>query len=179
MQKVITLVLEKIEAEEDQIDRESIFQIAMLLEKSNTITNETYISLLPPELLSVTLNDREQQEIVKLLSTLTPNNSTNSLLFWTLGKAKPKFGIAPLLSLIHRFSNKFDDEAAYQAVIALDNFLIFNKFKESKMMPEIVQSLKENDPRPFLYKVVNSNNFRLAEISQALLKKLELCFVER
>jgi hypothetical protein len=175
MNKILEQLLEKIESQEDEIYFESIFQIAMLLEKSNVITNETYVSFLPPELLSITLNDTEQQEIVRRLSSVASNNSVNGLLFWALGKANPKIGISPLLNLIQQFSSSFDEEITYQAIIALDNFLIIDE--SGNLVSEIVQNLKESDPRPFLNRVVNLNNPRLTEISQKLLKSFEVYFI--
>jgi hypothetical protein len=92
-------------------------------------------------------------------------------MFWAIGKSAPQIGIGPLLMLLQTCSEKFDEEAAYQALIALDNFLVTDK---GVLPAEVAAKISGNDPTLFLIEQGKSDNPRTAVQAQRVLRSLRV-----
>ena len=95
-------------------------------------------------------------------------------MFWVIGKA-PRVALVPLISLLEAHSPTFDEETAWQALIALENCLELDD--DGNLVTDIsplvnlrpilqqIASLSINDPR-------DPRSARLAEIVQRILKRM-------
>ena len=107
----------------------TLFQLALILDRSNKIKNkdsfpEYYIENLPRELLRMRLTFSEQDELAKhLLRLILSGGDSRSTAIWTLGKVKGDIGLPMLLDLLQALGDRLDNEAAHQLCHALNHWL--------------------------------------------------------
>lgn len=158
---------------------ETIIQLALILERSTfTISNESsYILYLPSQLLDIILTLDDQREIVDAISRRIQAGASNrSELFWVIGKA-PRVALVPLVSLLKAHSQTFDEETAWQALIALENCLELDD--DGNFRADILRLINKANLRPIIQKIASLSignppdpRFgRLAEIVQRILRK--------
>ncbi len=102
----------------------ALFQIGLILQRHNpTVPKESdvYEETLSRELLRLTLDESRQKDTVTYLVTLlqTQPQAAASLLY-ALSQAQPQLVAQPLRDAILAQHKKFDNEAIYQALLALD-----------------------------------------------------------
>lgn len=150
---------------------DAVFQLAMLLERNTRPSNEAgfYESVLSADLLKITLDKSQQQEILaKLLSTNKIQRVLPSLL-WAIGKALPEAGMPLLLDLVHQHPNLLTGEAAYQAAIAFENFL--DRGKDATRAAAVEQAFKDTELLDFL-RHTSAQDSKSAEPAHRLVKRL-------
>ena len=74
-----------------------------------------------------------------------------------------------LLRILSTRGDETRDESAYQAVIALENFLIAD---EGKLLDGVHREIEASDPRPFLQSRLTSSDPRLAATSERVLARI-------
>lgn len=173
MNRALDELLQLAGSDDLSIQREAIFQLSLLLQRSNTrgIPDTAYRGLLAPNLMQMKLTESEQRKVVAKFRVLINSPERTTGILSAIGRASPRIGIEPLLSVIREHWTEFDDETAYQAVIALDNFLVYGD--RVQFIPEVTRELREQSPLPFLQKSSTSKERRLREHSQRLLRILD------
>jgi hypothetical protein len=181
MLRVLEGLSAAVESEDDQIREEAVLQFSMLLERSNLADSlalgereaDFYRSMLAPHLATVTLAAHEQAEVVTRLARLVADGRGTSSMLWAIGKAAPEAGIGPLLRLLCTHSSMFDEEMAYQALVALENFL------GASVTAGVERELQASNPAAVVQVMSGATNPRLAERARAVLAKLERLEVRR
>jgi len=177
MAEVLSNLLDRITSREDEIRQEAVFQLALLLERSQEgVSSEDsyYVSNLPPELL-IRLDEQQQAEVVRVLSNAIVLEKTGrASLFWLIGKVSPPIGITSLLGLIVTNWKNYDEETIYQALIAIENYMMYC-IRDSTIGSVVVQSVQNNDPTPTLQELVKTDNARYSEIAGRVLDFVRKC----
>lgn len=104
----------------------SVQYAGLLLEKSASaeMAEGAYNSMLPASLTATSLDQHEQTYLVEVLyETISSPRMTEGML-WALGKADRALGLEPLLNILQSNSSNFSEEAMWQALLALDNFVV-------------------------------------------------------
>ena len=107
----------------------ALFQLALILDRSNKLQNKDsfpdyYIENLPRELLRLRLTFLEQGELAKhLFRLILSGGDSRSTAIWTLGKVKGDIGLPMLLDLLQALGDRLDSEAAHQLCHALNHWL--------------------------------------------------------
>lgn len=178
MNQKVNEILQRVKSGDECAQNESLLQISLILEM-NTYCLEIsdrinqYGNLLARDLLLIHLNKDEQKEIIDYLRELAINsNSLIGKVLWPIGKAIPSIGIESLLVLIQKYSNRLDNSESYQALISLDNFLLFDD--EGILNIDIKNHLQERDVTPFLLSKILSDDPRLAMLAKRILEELNL-----
>jgi hypothetical protein len=169
---LLNQLLESAASADRERQNEALADIALILERSwlrTSVSDTCYAALLPPALLAIRLEENDQREVVEHLSRLATSDRAHPSIFWAIGKSTPKLGIGPLLMLLQTHSDKFDEETTYQALIALENFLVTDK---GVLPAEVVAESVRNDPTQFLNEQVKSDNSRIAIRAQRVLRSL-------
>jgi len=166
-------------ADEDrERKRHAVLQIAMLLERSTHADQAElgreqerfYASIVPRHLMASSINRQEHEWVVERLSILVRAGKATPDMLWAIGKASPDVGIRPLLVLLGAYPVLLDDEAAYQALIALENFLVVD---QGGLRPAIAQAILEHTPVPALERMRGGSTPRLAQQAASVLASLE------
>jgi hypothetical protein len=178
MNQTVNDILQRVKSGDECVQSESLLQISLILE-INTYCLEIsdrinqYGNLLTRDLLLINLNKDEQNEVINYLKELAlSSDDFIGKFLWLIGKAIPSIGIEPLLILIQRYSNKLDDYESYQALISLDNFLLFDD--EGILNEDIKNHLQQRDITPFLLSKSLSDDPRLAMLAKRILEELNL-----
>ena len=144
-QEIVDLLL-CLDSDDFQEKNNTISDIAILLEMNTYTLNGGQISsvlneykcLLSEDLISVRLSIEEQNEIIdELTKRISINDKLGSSMFWAISKSHHTVGLPKLIQIIKCSWDTFDDEVAYQSIIALDNFIIFctDKDMKTKLLP--------------------------------------------
>jgi hypothetical protein len=165
-------LLKDVSSSSAEAQAEAIFQLAMLLEKNTRPSDEAgfYESILPPGLLSLTLDTDKQREVLTRLRPSLQSAEASPSIIWALGKASPEAGTPFLLAFLGERSRSLSDEVAYQAVIVLENFLAVDA--EGKLPPAIAREFREKNPASFLTEKSRSADTRLAEQARKVLQRI-------
>ncbi len=171
-------LLDRVAGEDPELKRHAVLQIAMLLERSTRADQAElgreqerfYASIVPRHLLASSINRQEHEWVVERLSMLVRAGNATPDMLWAIGKASPDVGIRPLLVLLGAYPVLLDDEAAYQALIALENFLVVDK---GGLRSAIAQAIHEHTPVPPLERMRGSTTPRLAQQAASVLASLE------
>ncbi len=160
----------------------AILQLVLILERHNYTSDNNggglYEADLSPQMLELTLTADEQIEIVDAISQqIASGFGTRSELFWVLGKA-PTVALVPLIGLLEAHAQTFDEETAYQALIALDNCLSSNS--EGNLHPDILRvvdkaALKSSIQQLSALNISDPNHYaysRLDKLAQNILNRL-------
>ena len=150
---------------------DAVLPLALLLERSarRGYTDASHERELPRELLDNALSDAEHHEIVHALGSAIRQEPENGSLYWALGKARWEEGLGVLLSILATRGKKIGDEPAYQAILALENFLIAD---EGRLLVGVRQEFEASDPRPFLESCLLSSQPRMSAVSIRVLARI-------
>jgi hypothetical protein len=153
---------------------EAVFQLAMLLEKSSRPSNEAgfYDSVLSPDLHDLILGKKQQKEIIAKFRSIKEVQRVLPDLIWAIGKATPEAGVPLLLELLRKHADLLTPEVAYQAVIALDNYLDWESSK-GKSSSAVESAIKGAYVAEFLQRSTSADDHKLAEHAQRVLKRLQ------
>jgi hypothetical protein len=178
MNQAIRAILQSIKSENEQVQNEGLLQICLILEMNTYHLGASdrlsqYDNLLPRDLLLINLDKNDQYEIIDYLRELAlSSDGLIGKVLWPMGKAIPSVGIESLLILIQKYSNKLDDDKSYQALISLENFLLFDD--EGILSADIKNHLQQREITAFLLSKSLSDDPRLAEIAKRILEKVNL-----
>ena len=172
MNPALDKLLEQTKSENKEVQEEAILAIAMLLEKHSTRADKPsfYKEILPGHLLSITLSEYEQQELIAKLSTLIMSEKMTPSMIWALGKTTLNAALMSLLVLLNDRSCQFDEEATWQLLVAIDNALIIRN--NGMLDPQVRSLIRCSNPTPSLRMIAEKGNPRLKKIAQNLLKRV-------
>lgn len=147
----------------------ALFQIGLILQRHNSaITPESDMQEehLDRTLMRLTLNEQRQRDALTYLATLVRNKpkSAATLLF-AVGNAQAALLAQPLLELIATSGNKWDSEATYQALLAVE---AVHKHAQG----ELKQALAQHDIRPLLDRWADGDDDLLADKADLLFMRL-------
>jgi hypothetical protein len=153
---------------------EAVFQLAMLLEKSTRPSNEVgfYESVLSPDLHNLVLDKKQQKEIIAKLRSIKELEGVLPALIWAIGKAMPEAGVPLFLEVLRKHADLLTAEAAYQAVIVLDNYLDWCG-SEGKSSSTVESALKGAHVVEFLQRSTSADDHKLAEHARRVLRRLQ------
>jgi len=156
---------------EDQ--SEAVFQIAMLLEKNTRPCDELgfYETVLSQELLNLKLSKSSQKRIVQQFSKIENLQRILPSVFWALGKALPEVGAPLLIELVQKYEKELTSEAAYQALISLENFL--DGSRKNGLSEEVTDALSEENLDTFLRHASSMEDAKVARRTAAILRKVK------
>jgi len=180
MEKALRDLLDMLEGERSFVETEADLQIGLLFELStgpvDTSIDEDglniYQRLLPPELMSIRLDEDALEEIVQRIVNLFEkvSNAKRRSLFWAMSKVnRPILTIKSILFALRRYGTSFDDEASVQALFALLTYLPLSRVGMPRIMMQIIHKY---DPSRFLMGHRGSSNNQLAELARNALDKL-------
>lgn len=110
--------------------QDALFRIGLVLERHNpAIVGEPdlYEESLSRELLRLTLNDARQRAALDALVQFAEDEpKVADAVIYALGRARAELAVESLLKLIDSQGKNWSDDAAYQAVFALDTFFRTN-----------------------------------------------------
>ncbi len=163
-------------------DDNAIVQLALILE-NNTVSsaNYPYEGTLSQELLAVRLDKEEQQQVVaNLFELIRAGNPSKSTIYWAIGKATGEIALAPLVKLIQSqsYAGVFDEETAWQALIALENFIEVQT--DGALPSEVSSQLLQVNLRATIRQMAKLNidnpndprHSRLIELAERILSRL-------
>jgi hypothetical protein len=153
---------------------EAVFQLAMLLEKSTRPSNEAgfYESVLSPDLHDLVLDKKQQKETIAKFRSIKELQRVLPAFVWAIGKAMPEAGVPLFLEVLRKHADLLTVEAAYQAVIALDNYLDWSG-SEGKNSAAVESAIKDAAVVEFLQRSRSADDHKLAEHAQRVLKRLQ------
>jgi hypothetical protein len=173
MDRAITSLLKSAAANSAAQQTAALFQLAMLLEKNTRPSDESgfYETVLPPALLPIRLDVDAQAQILLELAKRATADGVPSAVLWAMGKALPKAAAPVLADLVTRHAELAEDaEAAYQAIIALENCLDYDR---EQGRSQDVAALSENTTvLDFVRQAADSPDPRLAEHAPRILRRL-------
>ena len=162
-------VLREAIAQDYDEQQNALFQIGLVLQRHNPHVipeGDVYEDSLSRELLRLTLNDSRQTDTVIYLAQLVRNHpkQADSFLF-AMGNAQPKIVIEPLLQLLQDVGAKLKNDAAYQALMALDAALRDGG-------DDMTAALKAHDISDLLDKWADSKDELLADKADSVDNKI-------
>jgi hypothetical protein len=150
--------------------QDAMFKVGLVLERHNypnAMNSELYEEYLSRELLRLVLDDKRQSEAIDFLVAMVKARKQDADTFlYAMGKCKPTLVIAPLLMLINDLGNKWNNEGAYEAVVALDNCL-------KATDDSVKDAIRANDPSQQLDAWAEANTEDLAIRADRVLEKVE------
>jgi hypothetical protein len=173
--KALNVLINELTNKDFDTRENALFQLGLLLERSNqgdTLTNvpDIYSDNLSRDLLRLTLSNKEQNRVIDSLSRLIASyNDSRPTAFWTLGKANGQLAFAPLLALIKATGHKLNNEAAYQACDTLRRWLQEGIADDGDLM----EQLNLQDPTPILKRWLDSSDERLTSSAEVVLGMLD------
>lgn len=128
MHPTLHRLLQEARSDELEIRHRAVGQIGLFLEKNTIVSGTTgsYKGLLDDELCALILDLSAQQLVVTELCHLISSDKMTEGMLWALGKASRSVSMQPLLQLLQHQSHRFNEEATWQALIALDNVIIIS-----------------------------------------------------
>jgi hypothetical protein len=118
----------------------ALFQIGLVLQRHNPHIipdSDVYEETLSRELMRLTLNHQRQRDAVDYLVTLVSNKPASADAFiYAMSNAQPLILAEPLIALITRKGATLSDDAAYQALMALEGILKYGAEAESEQVIE-------------------------------------------
>ena len=173
MNRTIAALLTSTSSSSIEEKMQTVFQIAMLLEKNTRPSDENgfYEAILPREVLDIDLDEEAQTEILQRLVKNINTSAVAASVVWAIGKALPKASAPVLIKLLRAHPNLADDPlVTYQAVVALENCLDYDREEES--FRRIEQLLKNSNVVEFLRHASSADDPKLAEHAPRLLRRL-------
>ncbi len=123
MNNYIGQLLERIKSADKNQRDDAIVEMATILEKNSVqgeITSKKDIEPLYPD---VSLDVHERRNIVQKIAELIEAGLREPSMYWILSKSSADVALKPLLHLIRRFGDTYDDSTRWQVLVALDNYL--------------------------------------------------------
>lgn len=168
-------LLETLKNKDFDIRENALFQLGLMLERSNngeTLSDapDIYSDNLSREMLRMVLGKDEQNRVIDALSRLiATQKDSRPTAFWTLSKAKGELALIPLLALIKAVGHQLNNEAAYQACLALKEWLNSDLLDNE----DIQEQLKLQNPTSALERWQESKDERLADAVDDVLELLD------
>jgi hypothetical protein len=136
---------------------EAVLELGWMLEESTRAYLEE-----PPELHDLTPLERElsprvfdprlapeeQGKVVAKLVDWTARDAVDPSILWAIGKALPEVGMDALLDVVRRRGGSFEEEAAYEALVAMEELMGWDE--EGHPIDEVVQAIRRDNPLPFV-----------------------------
>lgn len=166
-------ILQDLKSGDLETRNQAVGQAGLLLEKRSISNpdNSIYEGLLPTTLLSITLDTEEQRLFIhQLCDAIYSDNMTEGML-WALGKADKDLGLEPLLRVIRDQGQKLNDEANWQALVALDNFLTRSGTREELQKQRTL--MDEYGIEEWLHQFTTSSEPRLQKMAHWLLEEMQ------
>src|SRR4051794_12169696 len=105
---------------------EAILRIALMLEINRDVhqlsadDRRSYEEIIPPDLVWLSLDPKEEEELVQGLAAVFVAKNRNPSILWALGKATPGVGLRALLEVLEVVGNGLGNEERWQALVALE-----------------------------------------------------------
>lgn len=148
----------------------ALLQIGMVLQRHNpqlTMESDAEEETLSRELLRLSLNEQRQSETVQYLITLVRNHPKQADIFlYALSYAQAQLLANPLLELLHQVGSKFNADAIFQALTAL------NRLYQQRTHAVIAQALQTHDILPLLEIWADHPDDTIAHKANRLMTKL-------
>src|SRR5262249_15527868 len=130
-------ILEATRSPDDQERNEAILVIGMILEKNTPLADQDsfYETILPSDLMSATVDENLQRKVVDSLFEDLEAGRGHATMLWAIGKALPTVALEPLLELLKAWPDSLGDDAAFEAILALQKFLPVDE--GGYLLPEI------------------------------------------
>lgn len=173
MKSVLNELLERAKCENKEVREEAILQIAMLLEKNSICPDQPsfYETVLSDHLLSISLDESEQQEMIAELGNLILSEKMTASMLWALGKTTSRTALVPLLTWLRNHNRSLDEEAIWQALIALDNFLGLKV--DGTLDCQVADMIRDYNLTSALQRILETDNPRLKKLGQKLLNRIQ------
>jgi len=173
--KALNALINELNDKDFDFRENALFQIGLLLERSNkgdALANvpDIYSDNLSRDLLRLSLSNKEQNRIIDSLSRLiATEKESRPTAFWSFGKAKAELAFMPLVALIQATGSQLNNEAAYQACDTLRRWLEEGLADDE----DRAKQLKSQDPTPILQRWLESSDERLVESAELVLDMLD------
>lgn len=172
--KALAGIYEELKDADFDVRENALFQLGLLLERSNEPENtqmpDVYEDNLSRDMLKISLSDAEQNKVIAAVSQLiATRKDSRQTGFWVMSKVKGELAFAPMLALIKATGNNINNEAAFQICFALRKWLESGIAEKE----EGREQLKMQDPTSYLEKWQNSKDERLAETAKIVLELLD------
>jgi len=149
--------------------QDALFRIGLVLERHNSAIvgeSDIYEEALSRQLLRLTLDDGRQRAAINDLVAFAEDEAhVADAALYALGRARVELAVEPLLRLIASQGASWSNNAAYQAVFALDAFF---RIDASVAM----QALNQIDIRDLLGRWADSDDNMLVEKADAVLSRI-------
>ena len=173
MNRIIDELFNKVKSQDKKISSNAVTALSFILEiHAWNIPKEDRMSryslFVPQEVVEAELDESEQAEVVKFISDEIENGSelTAGLLF-AMGQSPAKVGLLPLIHIIERYLDKFNQDEVYQALVALERIMFF---KKSIPLEDLRQIIAETN----LLNVISAKILSLQVISHPDLESTSL-----
>jgi hypothetical protein len=125
MIQLVREILSRTVDEDLDTRQEAILEIALLIEKHSPSRDKQdyYESMLSPELLSISLNEEEQIELVHEVGRIILSDKGTGSLVWALTKSHSLDALDYLLAYICREPHPKDGHGIWQALLGIDRSL--------------------------------------------------------
>ena len=151
---------------------EAVLCLAMLLEKHSSRPDKqsNYELILPASLHSLSLSSEDQQAIIERLGDLIESKEMLPSMLWALGKTTNSAAVLPLLRFINQHFQEADDDAIWQALIAIENFLVFDS--NNQLRDEVVDYLNTENPLRSFTEIGKRQNPDIVKLSNRVITKV-------
>lgn len=151
---------------------EAILCLAMLLEKNSSRPDQqsNYELILPANLHSLNVSLEDQLAVIEGIGNLLESEGMSPSMLWALGKTTNCAALLPLLKFINRHFQEAGDEAIWQALAAIENFLVVDD--NGQLNEEVLDSLNSAPPVQSLTEIAQRRNPDIATLAQRVIAKL-------
>ena len=180
MDHALSAILKRASSELPDEQTEALSQIAMLLEKNTRPSDELgfYASVLPAAVMGLELNVNAQKQLLRELLRNPNLERAPSSFLWAVGKASPQVAIDALSTVLQRHSDWLrNSETAYQAIIALENCLDYDR--ERAIGSVVEQTLLGDAVTMFLQREADSPETRNRDHASRILRRMAKLRKER
>jgi hypothetical protein len=171
MNPIVEDILEQATSSDPIIQREAVLQLALLLEKHSIRpdSKNNYEMLLPPEVNSLVLAEKDLDSIVTFLGKLIMSEKMIPDMIWALGKCTTQTSLKYLLKFFDEQCNNMDQSTMWQVLIAIDNFLFIGNYFTNSQVSKLKDDKRFITCLEEIIKRGNSDNKMMA---QSLINKI-------
>lgn len=123
--RILKEILSKTTSDDLATRQEAILELALLIEKHSPRRDKQsyYESMLPPELLNMSLTEDEQTELVHEVGRIVLSDNVTGSLVWALSKSSSLDALEYLLGYVCGEPSPNDEHGIWQALLRIHIFL--------------------------------------------------------
>lgn len=148
MNYLVYQLFDKAKSENEKVSNNAVTDLCCILEmntwnlpKDKSLSK--YGGLVSQDVIELEINKHDEVEIVEFIhNEIVNGNKLTSNLLFAMGQASCEVAIMPLIDVIKKHLDRFDENEVYQAFISLERLLFFNESLSPEEEREIISNTK-------------------------------------